>query len=112
MTIHGSGKQTRSFLYISDWVEASWSLINIKRPNYRIINIGSSDEITILELAKKIKILTKSRSYIKHIKPRKEDPKRRAADIRRASEMLKWKPKVKLDEGLKNTIEWFKEVKK
>ena len=112
ITIHGSGKQTRSFLYISDWVEASWSLINIKRPNYRIINIGSSDEITILGLAKKIKILTKSRSYVKHIKPRKEDPKRRAADIRRASEMLKWKPKVKLDEGLKNTIEWFKEVKK
>ena len=112
MTIHGSGKQTRSFLYISDWVEASWSLINIKRPNYRIINIGSSDEITILELAKKIKILTKSHSYIKHIKPREEDPKRRAADIRRASKMLKWKPKVKLDEGLKNTIEWFKEVKK
>ena len=112
ITIHGSGKQTRSFLYISDWVEASWSFINIKRPNYRIINIGSSDEITILELAKKIKILTKSHSYIKHIKPREEDPKRRAADIRRASKMLKWKPKVKLDEGLKNTIEWFKEVKK
>ena len=112
ITIHGSGKQTRSFLYISDWVEASWSFINIKKPNYRIINIGSSDEITILELAKKIKILTKSHSYIKHIKPREEDPKRRAADIRRASEMLKWKPKVKLDEGLKNTIEWFKEVKK
>jgi UDP-glucuronate decarboxylase len=112
ITIHGFGKQTRSFLYISDWVGASWSFINMKKPKYLIINIGSSDEITILELAKKIKTLTKSRSYIKHIKPRKEDPKRRAADIRRASEMLKWKPKVKLDEGLKNTVEWFKEVNK
>ncbi len=112
ITIHGSGKQTRSFLYISDWVDASWNFINIKKPKYWIINIGSGDEITILELAKKIKRLAKSNSYIKHTKPREEDPKRRAADISRAKEMLKWQPKIKLDEGLANTIKWFKEVNK
>ncbi len=112
ITVHGSGRQTRSFLYISDWVRASWSFINTKTPKYRIINIGSNDEITILELAKKIKAITESHSYIKHIKPRKEDPKRRAADIRRISEMLKWEPKVNLDKGLKNTTEWLKQVNK
>ena len=112
ITIHGPGKQTRSFLYISDWIEASWNFINIKKPKYRIINIGSRDETTVLELAEKIKRITKSHSRIKHIKPREEDPKRRAADINRASEMLKWKPRVELDEGLKNTMEWLKEVKK
>lgn len=108
ITIHGSGKQTRSFLYISDWIDASWNFINIKKPKYGVINVGSEDEITILELAKKIKKLTESNSYIKHTEPREEDPKRRAADISRAKEILKWQPKVKLDEGLANTIEWFK----
>ena len=112
ITIYGSGKQTRSFLYISDWIDASWKFIKIKKPKYRVINIGSTDEITILELAKKIKKLTKSNSYIKNLAPREEDPKRRAADINRAKLMFNWQPKIKLDEGLTSTIKWFKEVYK
>ncbi|MEM0143976.1 MAG: NAD-dependent epimerase/dehydratase family protein [Candidatus Parvarchaeum sp.] len=112
ITVHGSGKQTRSFLFISDWVDAAWKLINIKSPKYRVINIGSENEITVLNLAKMIKAITKSDSMITHLKPREEDPQRRAAYIFKAKEMLGWQPKVELKDGLQKTIEWFKEVKK
>ncbi|MGC8730602.1 MAG: NAD-dependent epimerase/dehydratase family protein [Candidatus Micrarchaeia archaeon] len=108
LTVHGDGMQTRSFLYISDWLEATWKLITIKEPKYRIINIGSDREIAIVELAKLIKSLTNSNSKIISIEKREDDPQRRAADIKKANEMLGFKPNIKLEDGLAETIGWFR----
>ena len=108
LTVHGDGMQTRSFLYISDWLEATWKLITIKEPRYRVINIGSDKEISITELAKLIKSITNSNSEITHIEKREDDPQRRAADIKKANEMLGFKPRIELKEGLVKTAEWFK----
>ena len=109
ITVHGDGKQTRSFLYISDWLEATWKFMNIKEPKYRIINIGSDKEIEIIKLAELIKSLANSSSKIVNTERREEDPQRRAANIAKAREMLGFEPKVGLEEGLMRTIDWFKQ---
>jgi len=107
ITIHGDGKQTRSFLCIDDWIEGTWDFINEEDPEYRIINIGENTEISIIDLARIIRDLLQSNSEIKHLPKRVDDPNRRAADIAKAKRMLDWKPKVDLHTGLKKTIEWF-----
>jgi len=107
LTIHGDGQQTRSFLYILDWLIGTWEFLT---GNYKgeIINIGSDKEITIIDLAKKIISLTNSKSSIIFLKRRDDDPSRRAADIKKAKNILHWEPKVNLNEGLIQTIEWFR----
>lgn len=106
LTIFGDGKQTRSFCYVSDTVEALIRLMNsdFSEP----VNIGNPEEITILELAEKIKELTNSKSEIVFKELPKDDPIRRKPDITRAKEILGWEPKISLEEGLKKTISWFK----
>lgn len=107
LTVHGDGKQTRAFLYIDDWIEATWRFLT---GNYKgeIINIGSGKEITILELAEKIISLTSSESKIVFLPRREDDPTRRAADLTKAKSLLKWEPETALDNGLRKTIEWFR----
>ena len=73
-----------------------------------VINIGSTEEITVYELAEMIKRMTGSRSRIIFEKARENDPRRRAADTRKAENMFGWKPAVSLEDGLKRTIEWFR----
>jgi len=107
LTIYGDGRQTRSFLYISDWLSGTWELLT-GRYKGEIINIGSDREITIIDLAKKIISLLNSKSSIVFLQKRDDDPSRRAADIGKAKKVLKWEPKVNLDEGLIQTIEWFR----
>ena len=107
LTIYGDGRQTRSFLYISDWLNGTWELLT-GRYKGEIINIGSDREITIIDLAKKIISLLNSKSSIVFLQKRNDDPSRRAADIGKAKKVLKWEPKVNLDEGLIQTIEWFR----
>jgi len=107
LTIYGDGQQTRSFLYISDWLTGTWEFLAGKYKG-EIINIGSDKEITIIDLAKKIISLTNSKSSIAFLQKRDDDPSRRAADIGKVKELLKWEPKVNLDEGLMQTIEWFR----
>ncbi len=111
LTVHGDGKQTRSFLYESDWVDATWKFLMSDRAKGKVLNIGNYKEISVLELAKLIIKKTSSKSKIVHLPPREEDPKRRAADITQARKILKWEPKVSLDEGLEHTINWLKEKK-
>ncbi len=72
-----------------------------------MVNIGSDKEITVLELAKLIKGLTKSDSKIEFYLLPKDDPLRRKPDITKARRLLQWEPKVELEEGLKRMIEWF-----
>ena len=108
ITIHGDGKQTRSFLYVDDWVDATWRMITVDDLDGNIFNIGSPDEITILELANLIVKKTKSPSKIVHVEKREDDPVRRSADITKAKNLLGWKPETNLDRGLQGTIEWIR----
>ena len=107
ITVYGSGKQTRSFCFISDLIEGIFRLMksNIDNP----VNLGNPQELTILELAEIIKESTKSSSKIVFKKLPKDDPQIRCPDISLAKSKLKWEPKISLDEGLNKTIGFFKD---
>jgi UDP-glucuronate decarboxylase len=100
ITVHGDGKQTRSFCYITDAVSGILLMLVNKNCMARPLNIGNPEEVTILGLAEKIKKLTGSNSVITFEPPRPNDPRRRCPDISLARELLRWEPKVALDEGL------------
>ncbi len=104
ITIYGQGNQTRSFCYIDDTV--SGILKAMESDNSEIFNIGNPNEITILQLAKKIIELTNSKSEIKFVKLPEDDPMQRKPDISKANNKLNWFPEVSLEDGLKKTIEW------
>ena len=108
ITIHGDGKQTRSMCYVDDLVE--FLLLAMIKPQAKgkIINIGSPDEYTVMDLAKRIKELTNSRSKIVHVDRPEDDPDKRKPDISKAIRLLGHKPKVKLNQGLRKTIEYYK----
>ncbi|MEM1627315.1 MAG: NAD-dependent epimerase/dehydratase family protein [Sulfolobaceae archaeon] len=110
LTIFGDGNQTRAFLYIDDWVEATLKMLFLKGLKGEVINIGSDKETKIIDLANTIIRLTGSRSKIRFLPPRKDDPPRRAADISKAKRLLNWEPKTSLEEGLRKTIDWFRSV--
>jgi len=106
ITAFGEGTQTRSFCYVDDLVEG---IVRLLRSNYsEPINIGNPDEITILQFAKEIVELTKSKSKISFKPLPEDDPKVRQPDISRAKEILKWEPKVSRKEGLMRTLDYFK----
>ncbi|MBU1006770.1 MAG: SDR family oxidoreductase [Candidatus Omnitrophica bacterium] len=107
ITIYGKGNQTRSFCFASDLVEGLHRLSqsDIHDP----VNIGNPAEFTIMELAKKIIKLTGSKSKIIYKELPKDDPKVRQPDTTRAKKLLKWQPKIDLEQGLKETIKWFRE---
>ncbi|PSN88397.1 NAD-dependent dehydratase, partial [Candidatus Marsarchaeota G1 archaeon OSP_B] len=88
LTVHGDGNQTRSFLFVHDWLEATWTLLTKPGLSAQVVNIGSPNEVKILELAKLVIKVTKSSSKIVFLPPRPEDPRRRAADITRARSLL------------------------
>jgi len=106
ITIFGNGLQTRSFCYVSDLVDGIYKLMlsDVSEP----INMGNPEEYTILDFAKKIMRLTKSKSRIVFRELPVDDPKQRRPDISKAKKLLKWEPKVSVDEGLKDTLEWFR----
>lgn len=106
ITIFGNGKQTRSFCYISDLVEGLYKMMesDIMGP----VNLGNPTEFTMLELAKEIIKLTKSKSKLEYRDLPQDDPRQRKPDISLAQKSLKWKPKIQLKEGLKQTITYFK----
>lgn len=111
ITVYGNGKQTRSFCYISDLVNG---ILKLLKKNYHLpVNLGNPNEMTLLELAKLIITLTGSKSKIVFKKLPEDDPKVRRPDISLAKKLLKWEPRVPLEEGLKRTIEYFrKELKR
>jgi len=106
LTVFGKGTQTRSFGYISDLVDGIYKLLlsNHNQP----VNIGNPSEITLNELAKTIIKLTNSKSKILYKPLPVDDPKVRRPDISKAKKILKWKPKVGLKDGLRETISYFK----
>lgn len=111
LTIYGNGLQTRSFQYVDDLVEGMVRMMATADGFIGPVNIGNPGEFTMLELAEKIIELTGSKSKIVHCPLLGDDPKQRKPDIALAKEMLNgWEPKVRLEEGLRRTIEYFKDL--
>ena len=111
LTVYDDGSRTRSFCYISDMVEGLVRLFNSGETTP--VNLGNPDEMTILEFAHKVLELTGSSSPITFIAPTDErtadDPKVRCPNIGKARRVLGWEPRVSLEEGLRQTIEYFRE---
>lgn len=108
ITIYGDGKQTRSFCYVADMVIGLLKLLICDYCKGEVVNLGSDEETTILDLAKLIKEITSSSSEIVFLPAREDDPRRRRPDISKAKKLLQWEPTVPLREGLRRTIEWFR----
>ena len=106
ITIYGDGLQTRSFCYIDDMVTGLIKLMNTEETPFPI-NLGNPQEITIKELAETIKKMTNSSSKIIYKDLPKDDPMKRKPNIDRAKKYLKWLPKISLEKGLLDTIEYF-----
>ncbi|WP_136513559.1 UDP-glucuronic acid decarboxylase family protein [Geomonas edaphica] len=109
ITVYGEGAQTRSFCYVSDLVEGMIRMM--ETPGFTgPVNLGNPAETTILEFAKKIITLTGSSSRIVYRPLPADDPKQRQPDITLAKQMLGWEPRVCVDDGLKQTIDYFRSV--
>ncbi|HEX7320982.1 MAG TPA: UDP-glucuronic acid decarboxylase family protein [bacterium] len=105
MPIFGTGKQTRSFCYVNDLVDG---IARLARCGYFMpVNLGNPGEYTMLELARMVKRLTKSKSMLKFHPLPQDDPRKRKPNISRARKLLGWQPMVGLEKGLKKTIKWF-----
>lgn len=107
ITVYGDGFQTRSFCYVDDLIIGLQKLMDTDDSITGPINLGNPQEISILQIAKLIINLTNSRSKIVFCDLPKDDPKMRKPEIKLAQEILKWKPIVNLENGLKKTIEYF-----
>lgn len=111
ITIYGNGNQTRSFQYVDDLVDGLIRMMGTSDNVIGPVNIGNPSEFTILELAQKVIELTNSKSHIEFRELPEDDPMQRKPDITKATELLNgWQPKINLEEGLKNTIEYFKKI--
>ncbi|QWV95550.1 SDR family oxidoreductase [Geomonas oryzisoli] len=109
ITVYGGGEQTRSFCFVSDLVEGMMRMM--ETPGFTgPVNLGNPAETTILEFAKKIIALTGSTSRIVYRPLPADDPKQRQPDISLAKQMLGWEPTVSVDDGLKQTIDYFRSV--
>jgi UDP-glucuronate decarboxylase len=110
ISIYGDGQQTRSFCYVDDLIEAMIRMMNSTTGFPGPVNIGNPGEFTILELAEKTIQLTGSKSRLIYKPLPADDPKQRQPDISLAIEKLKWEPKVSLEDGLKETIAYFRKA--
>ncbi len=115
LTVHAKGEQTRCFTYVADTVEGIWRAATIKKAEGQVFNVGSSKEVSILQLAQLVKKLTKSSSPIKFIPysdyygQSYEDTPRRVPSTKKTKRILKFEAKIPLKEGLVKTIAWCKE---
>ena len=110
ITIYGDGQQTRSFCYVDDLIEAMMRMMNTEKGFTGPINIGNPNEFTMLQLAETVLKLSNSSSKIIFEALPEDDPKQRQPDIALAKEKLGWEPAVQLEDGLKETIAYFKRV--
>ncbi len=110
ITVYGQGTQTRSFCYVDDMVEGILSAMLAQNTKGEVINLGNPDERTIKEIAGIVKELTSSHSQIVNEPRPPEDPERRRPDIEKAKKLLQWEPKISLEDGLKKTINYFRNI--
>jgi UDP-glucuronate decarboxylase len=110
ITVYGEGLQTRSFCYVDDLVDGLIRLMDTPADITGPVNVGNPTEFTIIELAQMLISLVGSRSKIVHRALPENDPKQRQPDISLAQELLGWKPRVALKEGLMRTIKYFERL--
>jgi UDP-glucuronate decarboxylase len=107
LTVYGDGSQTRSFCFVDDEVRGLRQLMTSDSLSGEVVNLGSDREITIRNLANTIQSMVESSSEITHMPLPEDDPKRRQPDISKAKNLLNWKPKTSLQEGIQQTIRYF-----
>lgn len=107
MTIYGSGRQSRSFCYVSDLIEGMVRLMRVPEAPAGPVNLGNPEEFTVLELAKEIHRLIGGSGEMVYLPLPQDDPQRRCPDITLARQLLGWVPRVSLHRGLPPTIKWF-----
>jgi len=110
ITINGDGNQTRSFQYIDDLIDGMIKMMETENSFIGPVNLGNPNEISMNELALKVLKLTQSKSRLVFMDLPEDDPKRRKPDISLAIKNLNWKPEYDLDQGLIDTIKYFKEI--
>jgi UDP-glucuronate decarboxylase len=108
ITIYGDGNQTRSFCYVDDLVDGLIKLMGSPDSVHGPINLGNPTERTVKNLADLIIAKTKSKSKVIFHELPQDDPKQRKPDISKARDILNWEPKIDIDQGLENTIKYFK----
>ena len=109
LTVFGDGMQTRSFCYVDDMMDGMIHLMAVPDDVNGPVNLGNSSEISIAALAEKVIALTGSRATIEYKPLPTDDPVQRCPDLSRARQLIDWQPKVPLEDGLKNTIDYFEE---
>lgn len=110
ITIYGDGKQTRSFCYVDDMIEGFVRMMNSEKGFTGPMNLGNSGEFTMIELAEHVLRLVDSKSKLVFLPLPADDPQQRQPDITLAGEKLDWRPAVSLEDGLKETIAYFKKL--
>ena len=110
LTIYGDGNQTRSFCFVTDLVEGICKAMMSQNTDGEIFNLGNPEEYKMIDLAKKIKEMTGSNSKIVYTDLPEDDPSRRCPDISKAKKILDWEPKIKVDEGLQKTIDFYRNI--
>lgn len=108
LTIYGDGSQTRSFCYVADEIDGFLRLS--KSDEHLPVNIGNPNEFTILECARRVIAITGSKSKLRYEQLPQDDPKQRRPDISKAKHLLHWEPKVKLDDGLRLSLDYFRQA--
>ena len=108
ITIYGDGQQTRSFQYVTDLIEGMLRMMETPDNVFGPVNIGNPGEFTMLELAEKVLLKVGGKSKLVFRPLPSDDPKMRCPDITKAKELLKWEPKVSLDDGLDEIIAYFR----
>jgi UDP-glucuronate decarboxylase len=111
LTVYGDGHQTRSFCYVDDMIEGVIRMMNTPDDFTGPVNLGNPEEYRIVDLAEKIIRLTRSKSKIVFKKLPEDDPLQRKPDIELAKTKFQWQPKMQLEEGLKQTIDYFKNLR-
>jgi len=107
LTIHGDGKQTRSFCYVSDLIEGMILAMEKPKTKGEVFNLGNPDERSIIEVAKIIKQLVNPKAKMVFVDRYPNDPQRRCPDISKTLKVLGWRPKISLEQGLAETIKYF-----
>lgn len=107
LTVYGDGSQTRSFCYVDDLVEGIYRALTYDEAVGEVINLGNDAEMSILELAERIKEITVSSSEIEFHPLPQDDPRRRRPRLDKAEAILSWRPQVSLEDGLRQVVEWF-----
>ena len=110
ITVYGDGQQTKSFCYVDDMIEGFVRMMSSEQDFIGPMNLGNPGEITMLELAEKVLNLVGSKSKLVFMSLPADDPKQRQPDISLAKEKFDWQPSVSLEDGLKETIKYFRQM--